>query len=147
MYICRFIHEPIDPMAPPMSKKERAKHPYKTIGCVFNHRTFYANTQVSVCALLEVLVTENLSQSTHTKPLDVCSSSTTAPSMPGFGHCKKPFTVHPSKTIGCIFNHHTFCANTQVLFCALWGFQSLEAFQARWKTCIMTMQISHGFDV
>ena len=29
-----------------MSKKERPKHPYKTIGCVFNHRTFYANTQV-----------------------------------------------------------------------------------------------------
>ena len=119
MYICRFIHEPIDPMAPPMSKKERAKHPYKTIGCVFNHRTFYANTQVSVCALLEVLVTENLSQSTHTKPLAVCSSSTTAPSMPGSGHCKKPFTVHPSKTIGCVFNHHTFCANTSTFLCSL----------------------------
>ena len=43
----RFIHEPVDPMAPPMAKKERAKHPYKTIGCVFNHRAFYANNQVA----------------------------------------------------------------------------------------------------
>ncbi|KAK7114460.1 hypothetical protein V1264_000518 [Littorina saxatilis] len=43
----RFIHEPIDPMAPPMAKKERAKHPYKTVGCVFNHRAFYANNQTN----------------------------------------------------------------------------------------------------
>ena len=65
----------------------------------------------------------------------------------GFGHCKKTFTVHLSGTIGCVFIHHTFCANTQVCFCALWRFQSLKAVQVRWKTFIMTMQIPHGFDV
>ncbi|KAL8560893.1 Centrosomal protein of 76 kDa [Nucella lapillus] len=43
----RFVHEPVNPMAPPMGKRERPKHPYKTIGCVFNHRTFYANAQTS----------------------------------------------------------------------------------------------------
>jgi hypothetical protein len=35
-------------MAPPLSKQERAKHPYKTIGCVFNHKAFYANNQVII---------------------------------------------------------------------------------------------------
>ncbi|KAK7481686.1 hypothetical protein BaRGS_00027059 [Batillaria attramentaria] len=43
----RFVHEPVDPMAPPMGKRERASYPYKTIGSVFNHRSFYANTQAS----------------------------------------------------------------------------------------------------
>lgn len=49
----RYIHEPLDPNAPPMDKQHRPKYPYKTIGCVFNHQSFYANNQptdsVEVC--------------------------------------------------------------------------------------------------
>lgn len=43
----RYIHEPIDPDLPPMDKLHRPKYPYKTIGCVFNHQSFYANNQPS----------------------------------------------------------------------------------------------------
>eukprot|EP00105_Crassostrea_gigas_P015727 XP_011432820.1 PREDICTED: centrosomal protein of 76 kDa-like [Crassostrea gigas] len=43
----RYIHLPIDPNAPPMDKQHRPKYPYKTIGCVFNHVSFYANNQPS----------------------------------------------------------------------------------------------------
>ncbi|KAL4235276.1 Centrosomal protein of 76 kDa [Mactra antiquata] len=49
----RYIHEAIDPNAPPMDKQHRPKYPYKTVGCVFNHHSFYANNQpidsVDVC--------------------------------------------------------------------------------------------------
>ncbi|KAK6186561.1 hypothetical protein SNE40_008576 [Patella caerulea] len=43
----RYIHEPLDPDGPPMSKQNRVKYPYKTVDCVFNHRKFYANNQSS----------------------------------------------------------------------------------------------------
>lgn len=43
----RYIHEPIDPNAPPMDKQHRPKYPYHTVGCVFNHQSFYANNQPS----------------------------------------------------------------------------------------------------
>ncbi|XP_076112649.1 centrosomal protein of 76 kDa-like [Mytilus galloprovincialis] len=43
----RYIHEPIDPDMPPMDKIHRPKYPYKTIGCVFNHQSFYGNNQPS----------------------------------------------------------------------------------------------------
>ncbi|XP_005103634.1 centrosomal protein of 76 kDa [Aplysia californica] len=43
----RYIHHAIDPNGPPMAKAERPKYPYKTVGCVFNHTSFYANSQAS----------------------------------------------------------------------------------------------------
>ncbi|KAK3589311.1 hypothetical protein CHS0354_026966 [Potamilus streckersoni] len=43
----RYIHEAIDPNMPPMDKQHRPKYPYKTVGCVFNHQSFYANYQPS----------------------------------------------------------------------------------------------------
>ncbi|CAL1548119.1 unnamed protein product [Lymnaea stagnalis] len=43
----RFIHEPINPNAPPMDKLHRPSYPYKTVGCVFNHQSFFANSQPS----------------------------------------------------------------------------------------------------
>ncbi|GFS20157.1 centrosomal protein of 76 kDa-like [Elysia marginata] len=43
----RYVHEPINPNAAPMAKMQRPKYPYKTIGCVFNHHSFYANSQAS----------------------------------------------------------------------------------------------------
>ncbi|KAL5022137.1 hypothetical protein ScPMuIL_001292 [Solemya velum] len=43
----RFIHQAIDPNDPPMDKRKHAKYPYKTVGCVFNHEAFYANSQPS----------------------------------------------------------------------------------------------------
>jgi centrosomal protein CEP76 len=42
----RYIHFYLDPDDPPMNKINIVvKHPYKTIGCVFNHKIFYANIQ------------------------------------------------------------------------------------------------------
>ncbi|XP_071091691.1 centrosomal protein of 76 kDa-like isoform X1 [Haliotis cracherodii] len=43
----RYIHEAVDPNGPPMSKQSRPAYPYKTIGCVFNHQSFFANSQVT----------------------------------------------------------------------------------------------------
>ncbi|ESO82822.1 hypothetical protein LOTGIDRAFT_229828 [Lottia gigantea] len=52
----RYIHEPIDPNGPPMSKQNPSKYPYKTVDCVFNHRKLYANNQscnnVEVCRFI-----------------------------------------------------------------------------------------------
>ncbi|XP_052230366.1 centrosomal protein of 76 kDa-like [Dreissena polymorpha] len=49
----RYIHEPLDPYALPMDKRHRPKYPYKTVGCVYNHQSFYANNQptdnIEVC--------------------------------------------------------------------------------------------------
>ncbi|XP_067305275.1 centrosomal protein of 76 kDa [Pseudorasbora parva] len=43
----RYIHHPIDPDAPPMVPQAKPTHPYRTLGCVFNHKTFLANCQPS----------------------------------------------------------------------------------------------------
>lgn len=49
----RYAHRPVNPDDPPALKQSRPDHPYRTVGCVFNHRTFYANSQptdsVEVC--------------------------------------------------------------------------------------------------
>lgn len=49
----RYAHRPINPDDPPALKQSRADHPYRTVGCVFNHCSFYANSQptdsVEVC--------------------------------------------------------------------------------------------------
>ncbi|KAI1894100.1 hypothetical protein AGOR_G00112350 [Albula goreensis] len=43
----RYLHRPIDPDAPPLVPQPKPSHPYRTIGCVFNHMTFLANCQPS----------------------------------------------------------------------------------------------------
>jgi centrosomal protein CEP76 len=41
----RYLHLHINPDDPPLDKNIVVKHPYKTIGCLFNHKNFYANIQ------------------------------------------------------------------------------------------------------
>jgi centrosomal protein CEP76 len=41
----RYLHIYINPDDPPLDKNVLVKHPYKTISCVFNHQSFYANIQ------------------------------------------------------------------------------------------------------
>lgn len=41
----RYAHRPINPDDPPALKQSRPDHPYRTVGCVFNHKSFYANSQ------------------------------------------------------------------------------------------------------
>jgi centrosomal protein CEP76 len=41
----RYLHLYLDPDDPPLDKQFVSKHPYKTIGCLFNHKNFYANIQ------------------------------------------------------------------------------------------------------
>lgn len=43
----RYVHRPIDPDAPPMVPQPKPTYPYRTIGCVFNHKAFLANCQPS----------------------------------------------------------------------------------------------------
>ncbi|KAE8598300.1 hypothetical protein XENTR_v10016791 [Xenopus tropicalis] len=49
----RYVHKPINPDDPPMVEQPKPLYPYKTIGCVFNHKRFLANSQpldaVEVC--------------------------------------------------------------------------------------------------
>jgi centrosomal protein CEP76 len=41
-------------------------HPYHTIGCIFNHKSFYANVQSSDCVLTASF---DLNNKTHWKPM------------------------------------------------------------------------------
>ena len=41
----RYLHLYLNPNDPPLDKNIVIKHPYKTIGCLFNHRNFYSNIQ------------------------------------------------------------------------------------------------------
>lgn len=43
----RYLHQPIDPEAPPLVPQPKPTYPYCTVGCVFNHKTFMANCQPS----------------------------------------------------------------------------------------------------
>lgn len=43
----RYLHQAIDPDAPPLAPQPKPSSPYKTVGCVFNHHTFLANCQPS----------------------------------------------------------------------------------------------------
>jgi centrosomal protein CEP76 len=52
----RYIHKYINPDDPPLDKQMLIKHPYKTVGCVFNHKSFFANIQptnnVDTCSFM-----------------------------------------------------------------------------------------------
>nr|XP_061800611.1 centrosomal protein of 76 kDa-like isoform X1 [Nerophis lumbriciformis] len=43
----RYLHQTIDPDAPPMASQSKPSYPYRTAGCVFNHQSFLANCQPS----------------------------------------------------------------------------------------------------
>ncbi|KAG7470096.1 hypothetical protein MATL_G00135690 [Megalops atlanticus] len=43
----RYLHQPIDPDAPPLAPQPKPSYPYCTVGCVFNHEAFLANCQPS----------------------------------------------------------------------------------------------------
>ncbi|KAK1795146.1 hypothetical protein P4O66_010326 [Electrophorus voltai] len=43
----RYLHQPIDPEAPPLVPQPKPTYPYCTVGCVFNYKTFLANCQPS----------------------------------------------------------------------------------------------------
>ncbi|XP_030639159.1 centrosomal protein of 76 kDa [Chanos chanos] len=43
----RYLHQPINPDDPPLVPQPKPTHPYRTLGCVFNHRAFLANCQPS----------------------------------------------------------------------------------------------------
>ncbi|KAL0963299.1 hypothetical protein UPYG_G00304330 [Umbra pygmaea] len=43
----RYLHQAIDPDAAPLVPQPCPKSPYRTIGCVFNHKSFLANCQPS----------------------------------------------------------------------------------------------------
>jgi len=47
----RFSHKPVDPDHPAGVPVPQLEHPYRTIGCVFNHQSFFANCQVIACIL------------------------------------------------------------------------------------------------
>jgi len=48
LYFIRYQHTSIDPDDPPLDKLSlnNIHHPYRTIGCLFNDKLFYANIQV-----------------------------------------------------------------------------------------------------
>ncbi|XP_002130643.2 centrosomal protein of 76 kDa-like [Ciona intestinalis] len=41
----RYTHQRVDPNDPPATKQPTNKHPFKSIGCVYNNEHFYANIQ------------------------------------------------------------------------------------------------------
>lgn len=43
----RYIHHQVNPNDPPSVEQPRPQHPYRTVGCVFNHKAFFANCQPS----------------------------------------------------------------------------------------------------
>lgn len=45
IFLVRYLHQAIDPDAPPLVSQPKPSSPYKTVGCVFNHHTFLANCQ------------------------------------------------------------------------------------------------------
>jgi len=47
----RYPHVPVDPDDLPIRQGLKPPYPYKTVGCVFNHEYFYANSQVFIAAL------------------------------------------------------------------------------------------------
>lgn len=44
---CRFVHLPINPDDPPGVQQPKQNYQYRTVGCLFNHKSFFANSQVT----------------------------------------------------------------------------------------------------
>ncbi|XP_054237769.1 centrosomal protein of 76 kDa isoform X2 [Indicator indicator] len=82
----RYIHIPVNPDAPPLVEQPKVLHPYRTIGCVFNHQKFLGNCQPSDA--VEVCVFD-LHDESKWKPMSeeaiksVCPPGTTS-SVPPF---------------------------------------------------------------
>lgn len=57
----RYLHQTIDPDAPPLVPQPKLSHPYRTVGCVFNHQSFLANCQPSDAVELCVFDFQNQS--------------------------------------------------------------------------------------
>ncbi|XP_060905695.1 centrosomal protein of 76 kDa [Labrus mixtus] len=58
----RYLHQAIDPDAPPLAPQPKPSSPYRTVGCVFNHQTFLANCQPSDSVELCVFDLQNQSR-------------------------------------------------------------------------------------
>ncbi|XP_034554580.1 centrosomal protein of 76 kDa [Notolabrus celidotus] len=58
----RYLHQAIDPDAPPLAPQPKPSSPYRTVGCVFNHQTFLANCQSSDSVALCVFDFQNQSR-------------------------------------------------------------------------------------
>uniref|UniRef100_A0A8C4EJP4 Centrosomal protein of 76 kDa n=1 Tax=Dicentrarchus labrax TaxID=13489 RepID=A0A8C4EJP4_DICLA len=58
----RYLHQAIDPDAPPLAPQPKPSSPYRTVGCVFNHHTFLANCQPSDAVELCVFDFQNQSR-------------------------------------------------------------------------------------
>ncbi|CAL1610487.1 unnamed protein product [Knipowitschia caucasica] len=58
----RYLHQAIDPDAPPLVQQPKPSHPYCTVGCVFNHQSFLANCQPSDAVELCVFDFQNQSR-------------------------------------------------------------------------------------
>ncbi|MEE6464551.1 hypothetical protein FKM82_006291 [Ascaphus truei] len=82
----RYVHKPINPDDPPLVEQPRPLYPYRSIGCIFNHRRFLANCQPSDAVELCVF---DLNDESRWKPMSeeaiksVCSPGSTA-SLPPF---------------------------------------------------------------
>ncbi|NXN08758.1 CEP76 protein, partial [Indicator maculatus] len=82
----RYIHIPVNPDAPPLVEQPKLLHPYRTIGCIFNHQKFLGNCQPSDA--VEVCVFD-LHDESKWKPMSekainsVCPPGTTS-SVPPF---------------------------------------------------------------
>ena len=53
--IYRYVHRAICPDDPPAVPQPKPTYPYRTIGAVFNHESFYANCQVLILLLVHEL--------------------------------------------------------------------------------------------
>ncbi|XP_037533110.1 centrosomal protein of 76 kDa isoform X2 [Nematolebias whitei] len=58
----RYLHQAIDPDAPPLTTQPKPSSPYRTVGCVFNHQSFLANCQPSDAVELCVFDFQNSSR-------------------------------------------------------------------------------------
>ncbi|CAL8247909.1 unnamed protein product [Lota lota] len=58
----RYLHQAIDPDAPPLAPQPKPSSPYRTVGCVFNHQSFLANCQPSDAVPLCVFDFQNPSR-------------------------------------------------------------------------------------
>lgn len=48
MYVYRYVHRSTFGHNHPISSQSKPAYPYKTVGAVFNHESFYANCQVGI---------------------------------------------------------------------------------------------------